>query len=322
MDLTSPVVVIVIVLPLFLPFPSSRMGKPFTAIIGKFRQRQILTRGPLMNAMRCNQSNINNQECLTKFVPSRSYPLWLYNGAVDCVGETDGANVAYYMQNFDKGGFNFHQIQFVVDAIEARNENPLVVLPNKYAKPTFTFVRGNQMVKQIMSPAEKQIRDELQSNGKLYFAPPYCLDDYYWMFASVSDQVTARGGRDLDVAPGDAQGRVPGTRPMLITNDQMRDHKLSLLEPRLFRRWYASHIVNYAFTGFVGHQRVDDKISFHPVDFFSNEIQNHPSPAVGQDGSDSSTSSVGTAWHFPVSDWEDNERLCIRIPSTEQEIAE
>lgn len=37
----------------------------------------------------------------------------------------DGPNVAYYMQNFDKGKFNFHQIEFVVTALEKIGERPL-----------------------------------------------------------------------------------------------------------------------------------------------------------------------------------------------------
>lgn len=37
----------------------------------------------------------------------------------------DGANVAYYMQNFDKGKFSFSQIDFVVTAMEKNDLNPL-----------------------------------------------------------------------------------------------------------------------------------------------------------------------------------------------------
>jgi hypothetical protein len=38
---------------------------------------------------------------------------------------SDGANVAYYMQNFERGCFNMHQIHFVVTALEGIGENPL-----------------------------------------------------------------------------------------------------------------------------------------------------------------------------------------------------
>lgn len=128
------------------------------------------------------------------------------------------------------------------------------------------------------------------------------------MFASVSEQAASLGGELVDVDPENAEGRWPGTRPMLITNDQMRDHRLELLEPRLFRRWYASHIVNYVFTGFVDDQCADKEIGFSPVDFFSREIQGNPSPDPDEP--------VGMAWHFPVSDWDDSERFCVRLPAT------
>lgn len=42
----------------------------------------------------------------------------------------DGANVGYYMQSFDRGRFNYYQIKFMVDTLEGRGENPLVVIPN------------------------------------------------------------------------------------------------------------------------------------------------------------------------------------------------
>mmetsp|Transcript_21469 Transcript_21469/g.49547 ORF Transcript_21469/g.49547 Transcript_21469/m.49547 type:complete len:132 (+) Transcript_21469:385-780(+) len=124
------------------------------------------------------------------------------------------------------------------------------------------------------------------------------------MLASVSNQTSSTGSKSLHVDPFNEHGRWPGARPMLITNDQMRDHKLELLEPRLFRRWYASHIVNYTFTGFVHDQCVDDEIHFSPADFFSREIQGN---FVGDKGS-------AMAWHFPVRDWDGCERFCIRIP--------
>lgn len=125
------------------------------------------------------------------------------------------------------------------------------------------------------------------------------------MLASISDQERSTGGKSLDVDSKQAQkeGRFPGTRPMLLSNDLMRDHRLELFEPRLFRRWTASYIVNYNFTAFVDDECIDPEIGFSTPEFFSREIQCNPS------GNDA-------AWHFPVSDWETHERLLIRLPST------
>lgn len=191
----------------------------------------------------------------------------------------------------------------MVDALIKRKENPLVVLPAKYTRNYFHIMRGNGMQKQYMNRDEISILERLREAGRLYIVPPRCLDDLFWMAASVSDQAVSSNGNSLDVLAEDPDGRWPGTRPMLISNDQMRDHKLELIEPRLFRRWYSSHIVNYNFTGFVDSECVDDEIGFSPADFFSREIQ-------GNQTDDSGT----VTWHFPVSEWDENQRFCLRIP--------
>jgi hypothetical protein len=205
------------------------------------------------------------------------------------------------MQNFDQGCFNYHQIQFVVDALEKSNENPLVVLPYKYCRNSFSIRVGSKTIRQVLSLKEKQILERLTRKNQLYRVPGGCLDDYYWMLASVSNQTRSRNDINLDVPTNNKEGRWPGTRPMLITNDQMRDHKLGLMEPRLFRRWTSCYIVNYSFTAFVRTESLDREISFSTSDFFSREIQRNESVS-------------GTVWHFPVSDWDLNDRFIIRIP--------
>ena len=94
---------------------------------------------------------------------------------------------------------------------------------------------------------------------------------------------------------------------MLVSNDKMRDHKLSLLEPRLFRRWYSNFIVNFTFSAFVGDKCVDKEIGFSTADFYSREIQ-------GNVLEDDAGNGLGMVWHFPVSDWEERDSFCIRIP--------
>ena len=159
-----------------------------------------------------------------------------------------------------------------------------------------------------MTKKEASVRDELVKAGKIYEVPVGCLDDHYWMYASVSEQVNSRQDREFFVPPNNTEGRWPGIRPMLISNDQMRDHKLALLEPRLFRRWYSNFIVNFTFSAFVGDECVDNEIGFNTADFYSREIQ-------GNLTYDESGNETGTAWHFPVSDWNANESFCVRIPS-------
>ena len=69
----------------------------------------------------------------------------------------DGANVAYYMQNYEGGSFNFHQIKFMVDALEKMNENPLVILPFKYCSPSFSVGMGSRSKTQMLDNSDKEI---------------------------------------------------------------------------------------------------------------------------------------------------------------------
>jgi pentatricopeptide repeat protein len=223
----------------------------------------------------------------------------------------DGPNVGYYMQNFDHGKFSYHQIKFVVDSLESRGERALVVLPRKYCLDSFFITIGSGggsdgVRKQFLTPDEMTIRDNLINSGQVYVVPPGLLDDFYWILASVSGQTESRKGKNLYVPPKDPSGRWPGTRPLIITNDQMADHKLEMMEPMSFRRWYANCIVNYNFGAFVGGKGTYSEMGFSNADFFSREIQGNTS------GKKSSV------WHFPISDMGDDDWFCVRIPTTEK----
>jgi hypothetical protein len=104
---------------------------------------------------------------------------WLNNREGDpFTAIVDGANVGYYMQNFDKGGFNYNQIKFMVDSLEARGERPLVVLPNKYSHTNYVYTSKQQY--QQVNESDVQIMKDLTDRGMLYKVPPRCLDDLYW----------------------------------------------------------------------------------------------------------------------------------------------
>jgi pentatricopeptide repeat protein len=86
----------------------------------------------------------------------------------------DGANVGYYNQNFEDGRFSYHQIKFVVDYLEQLGENPLVVLPNKYARDTFTVtqaIAGSVIREQQLTVQEMAIRNDLWRREKLVRVP-------------------------------------------------------------------------------------------------------------------------------------------------------
>ena len=208
----------------------------------------------------------------------------------------DGANVAF----FGRGLVDYHHVKTVVDGLERMGERPLVIMPQKYLQRKFYVRRG---IVQELDERNMEIIDELVESGKVYEVPKRCLDDYYWMLASVSDQTKSRNGVEVDVPPN-RDGRWPGLRPMIVSNDQMRDHRLELLQPRLFRRWVSSFIIKYDFSPVVEDKWDERDVIFSPAEHFSREIQGNPTP----DGS--------MAWHFPVSEWSEDERLCIRLPNS------
>lgn len=206
----------------------------------------------------------------------------------------DGPNVGY----FGHGDVHYSQVQMVVDKLERLGERPLVIMPQKYVSPKFWLASLGFM--QELTKEALEVMNNLLSSDKMYTVPSGCLDDYYWMLASVANQTDSR----LDVSTDDPQGRFPGLRPLLISNDMMRDHRLELLEPRLFRRWKNCHIVNYKIRPFVDNEWEERGVGLAPADFFSREIQGNEVADAGN---------KCTAWHFPVTEWAEPHRLCIRI---------
>jgi Zc3h12a-like Ribonuclease NYN domain len=112
-------------------------------------------------------------------VPADENLIAYYNWLDQREGEpftilVDGANVGYYNQNFEDGRFSYHQIKFVVDYLERLGENPLVVLPNKYSKDSFTVTHGivgSLVRQQQLTVAEMAIRNDLWRREKLVRVP-------------------------------------------------------------------------------------------------------------------------------------------------------
>jgi len=202
----------------------------------------------------------------------------------------DGANVAYYGHS----SVHYSSLKLVVERLEEMGETPLVVMPWKYIQPSFYV--SSLKSRDILTEKDGEVIQWLQEKEMMYVVPRLCLDDYFWMLASVSNQTNSRRGKDLSVAMDDQENRFAGMRPMLVTNDQMRDHKLDLLGPREFRRWYSCHIVNYHIDNYKNDEWQDERnVRFYPADYYSREIQGNAHP-----------SGKGTVWHFPItnsSDW-------------------
>lgn len=204
----------------------------------------------------------------------------------------DGPNVAYY----GHGTIHYSQVLAIYDKLERMGERPLIIMPEKYTARKFSVPLGGF---QELSQNELTMVKSLLEAEKMYAVPLHCLDDYYWMFASVVDHTNP----NLRVPLEDKGGRVPGLRPMLVTNDQMRDHKLALLEPREFRRWTRCHIVNYYFPPHTKGEWEDREVELYPADLFSAEIQCNKHPQRTNEN----------VWHIPVAEWSHYERLCISM---------
>lgn len=77
-------------------------------------------------------------------------------------------------------------------------------------------------------------------------------------------------------------------------------------------------MVNYNFSAFVnGECVVGNEIGFSQADFFSREIQANKC-SVNEDDGEENNIWGGNAWHFPVSDWDLDERFVVRIPKRQK----
>eukprot|EP00522_Entomoneis_paludosa_P013426 CAMPEP_0172461178 /NCGR_PEP_ID=MMETSP1065-20121228/39579_1 /TAXON_ID=265537 /ORGANISM="Amphiprora paludosa, Strain CCMP125" /LENGTH=761 /DNA_ID=CAMNT_0013216419 /DNA_START=39 /DNA_END=2324 /DNA_ORIENTATION=- len=212
----------------------------------------------------------------------------------------DGANVAF----FGNGMVQYSQVKLMVDKLEQMGERPLVIMPRKYASRKF-HLRLRGMVQVLDETSENAMNDLLES-GKLFVVPSFCFDDYYWMIASVANQRgISRTSSSLQMDTNEERQRLSGLRPILITNDQMRDHRLALLDPRPFRRWTSCHIVNYHVEACDDHEKwnPERRVSLFPPSTFSREIQCNKIPAA----------SDRNVWHFPVTGWDEPDRLCVSL---------
>ncbi|KAH7488826.1 hypothetical protein KRP22_008536 [Phytophthora ramorum] len=127
----------------------------------------------------------------------------------------DAANVGYCNQNFDGGGFNYAQIELMVQHYEARGNKPLLVL---HERRTWD--------EQVPAEHRAQVA-QWRASHKMFNCQPGNNDDWYWLYAAVK-----LGGRTL-----------------MISNDEMRDHHFQMIHNRAFGRWKERHQVHYQVHG-------------------------------------------------------------------------
>ncbi|DBA87294.1 TPA: hypothetical protein ACH3X1_004352 [Trebouxia sp. C0004] len=143
------------------------------------------------------------------------FQAWLeQHGPVQAL--IDGANVALYGQNWERGAFNFGQIKGVMDQLGRTHPNlhPLMMLHVGRTKgPAAECKTG------------KTLLASLKKRHAFYATPTGSNDDWYWMYAAVK----------------------AGPKGLLISNDEMRDHMFQLLAPRFFHKWKQRHQVKFTF---------------------------------------------------------------------------
>ncbi|KAG9444004.1 hypothetical protein H6P81_015344 [Aristolochia fimbriata] len=124
----------------------------------------------------------------------------------------DGANVSLH----DQKNFSFRQLNSIVNGIRQRSQTkklPLVILHSRR-------VKGGP----ADHPNNKKLLEKWRMAGALYATPPGSNDDWYWLFAAVSNKC------------------------LLVTNDKMRDHLFELLGKSFFPRWIEKHQVRFTFS--------------------------------------------------------------------------
>ncbi|KAF4136595.1 Protein-only RNase P domain-containing protein [Phytophthora infestans] len=183
------------------------------------------------------------------------FKQWLEEfGPYDVV--IDAANVGYCNQNFEGGGFNYAQIELMVQHYEAQDKKVLVVLHERRTSD-----------EEVPAEHRAQIA-EWQASHKMFNCQYGNNDDWYWLYAAVK-----LGGRTL-----------------LISNDEMRDHHFQMIHNRAFRRWKERHQVHYQVYGSrvtvdeplpysARPQRVGDNWHFPAVDTAADDSTTETAPA-------------------------------------------
>ncbi|KAG2498420.1 hypothetical protein HYH03_003678 [Edaphochlamys debaryana] len=136
------------------------------------------------------------------------------NGPYDVL--VDAANVAFFGQNHEGGGFSWPQIQAMHGLLTAR-------FPAKKILVMLHCKRLNDAG--ANTPTVKRFLEGLRKARSFYYTPPGANDDWFWLYACVKAK---RAG-------------------LLISNDLLRDHIFSLLRPKHFLKWKERHIANYAY---------------------------------------------------------------------------
>ena len=149
----------------------------------------------------------------------------------------DGANVAYTNQNHASGQFRFQQIELIVNTLEQnyKDKRILVIIPFCYIRkviPNRTRPKKYRKKfawesKSTLQEDDRRILDNLMRRNMLYVVPNGANDDWYWLLSTIY------------------KNRSPDRPGYVVTNDMMKDHKISFENQRLFQRWRMNAIIHF-----------------------------------------------------------------------------
>ncbi|KAF4316928.1 hypothetical protein BBO99_00008311 [Phytophthora kernoviae] len=149
-----------------------------------------------------------------RIVQWNEFKQWLEEfGPFDVI--IDAANVGYFNQNFDGGGFSYEQIALMIQHYEAQHKKVLIVLHQR------------RTTDEEVPPSHREQLAEWRSRHAMFNCQVGNNDDWYWLYAAVK-----LGGRTL-----------------MISNDEMRDHHFQMIHNRAFGRWKERHQVHYQVKG-------------------------------------------------------------------------
>ncbi|GKV29407.1 hypothetical protein SLEP1_g38339 [Rubroshorea leprosula] len=142
----------------------------------------------------------------------KQFQEWLQqHGPFDAV--VDGANVGLINLHY----FHFRQLKDVVNKLHQMSPSkrlPLVILHRNR-------VTGGP----ARDPNNMKLLESWKKSGALYATPFGSNDDWYWLYAAVSNKC------------------------LLVSNDEMRDHLFQLLGTSFFPRWKEKHQVRLSVSG-------------------------------------------------------------------------
>ena len=184
----------------------------------------------------------------------------------------DAANVAYRQQNFDGGVFSFEQIEIARSELRTRAAaEPLIILPQRYLSsesvPNHTrYARRATRTLPDSPLSEQDVRlvQGWREAGTLWATPDGSNDDWYWLYAATV---------------------LPSAR--VLTNDRMRDHAVAMALGANLERWKARHVLRFAFTHGVAHDRPLPALVVHDSSSVLREVHSDQNSHI---------------WHFPASE--------------------